>query len=44
MTENEAYFEFLCRMGDNTLILGHRISELCPRAQNFRMVRTRACT
>lgn len=22
-------FEFLCRMGDNTLILGHRISEWC---------------
>ncbi|WP_137702250.1 1,2-phenylacetyl-CoA epoxidase subunit PaaC [Marimonas lutisalis] len=22
-------FEFLCRMGDNTLILGHRVSEWC---------------
>lgn len=25
-------FEFLCRMGDNTLILGHRISEWCGHA------------
>lgn len=24
-----AFFEWLCRMGDNTLILGHRISEWC---------------
>lgn len=24
-----AYFEFLCRMGDNTLVLGHRVSEWC---------------
>ncbi|WP_293445568.1 1,2-phenylacetyl-CoA epoxidase subunit PaaC [Planktotalea sp.] len=24
-----AYFEFLLRMGDNTLILGHRVSEWC---------------
>ncbi|MGB7319073.1 MAG: 1,2-phenylacetyl-CoA epoxidase subunit PaaC [Planktotalea sp.] len=27
-----AYFEFLCRMGDNTLILGHRVSEWCGHA------------
>ena len=25
-------FEFLCRMGDNTLVLGHRVSEWCGRA------------
>jgi ring-1,2-phenylacetyl-CoA epoxidase subunit PaaC len=25
-------FEFLCRMGDNTLVLGHRISEWCGHA------------
>lgn len=24
-----AFFDWLCRMGDNTLILGHRISEWC---------------
>lgn len=29
MTGAEARFEFLCRMGDNTLILGHRVSEWC---------------
>jgi ring-1,2-phenylacetyl-CoA epoxidase subunit PaaC len=29
MTRDAALFEFLCRMGDNTLILGHRISEWC---------------
>lgn len=28
----DAYFEFLCRMGDNTLILGHRVSEWCGHA------------
>jgi ring-1,2-phenylacetyl-CoA epoxidase subunit PaaC len=27
-----AYFEFLCRMGDNTLVLGHRLSEWCGHA------------
>lgn len=27
-----ATFEFLCRMGDNTLILGHRVSEWCGHA------------
>ncbi|MEM8822536.1 MAG: 1,2-phenylacetyl-CoA epoxidase subunit PaaC [Pseudomonadota bacterium] len=27
-----ARFEFLCRMGDNTLVLGHRISEWCGHA------------
>lgn len=29
MTRDEAYFEFLCRVGDNTLVLGHRVSEWC---------------
>ena len=29
---SEALFEFLCRMGDNTLILGHRVSEWCGHA------------
>lgn len=29
MNHDTAYFEFLCRMGDNTLVLGHRISEWC---------------
>lgn len=28
----DPYFEFLCRMGDNTLILGHRVSEWCGKA------------
>ena len=32
MTRDEAFFEFLCRMGDNTLILGHRVSEWCGHA------------
>ena len=27
-----AYFEFLLRIGDNTLILGHRVSEWCGHA------------
>lgn len=27
-----ALFEFLCRMGDSTLILGHRLSEWCGHA------------
>ncbi len=26
---SEPLFEFLCRMGDNTLVLGHRVSEWC---------------
>ena len=29
MDQDAAYFEFLCRMGDNTLVLGHRVSEWC---------------
>lgn len=29
MTESEALFQFLLRMGDNTLVLGHRTSEWC---------------
>ena len=29
MTHDEALFQFLLRMGDNTLILGHRVSEWC---------------
>ncbi len=28
----DPYFEFLCRMGDNTLVLGHRVSEWCGTA------------
>ncbi len=28
-TSNEAFTQFLLRMGDNTLILGHRVSEWC---------------
>ncbi|CAN0074782.1 unnamed protein product, partial [Chrysoparadoxa australica] len=32
MTREEAFFEFLCRMGDNPLILGHRVSEWCGLA------------
>ncbi|MCU4651995.1 phenylacetate-CoA oxygenase subunit PaaC [Roseibacterium sp. SDUM158016] len=32
MDENAALFEFLLRMGDNTLILGHRVSEWCGHA------------
>lgn len=32
LTKDAAYFEFLCRMGDNTLILGHRVSEWCGHA------------
>ena len=27
-----ALFEFLCRMGDNTLVLGHRVSQWCGHA------------
>ncbi|MDU8926243.1 1,2-phenylacetyl-CoA epoxidase subunit PaaC [Alisedimentitalea sp. MJ-SS2] len=30
--DQEALFEFLLRMGDNTLILGHRVSEWCGHA------------
>ncbi|MFD2739497.1 1,2-phenylacetyl-CoA epoxidase subunit PaaC [Sulfitobacter aestuarii] len=29
MERDAAYFEFLCRMGDNALVLGHRVSEWC---------------
>jgi len=29
MSQNDALFEFLCRIGDNTLVLGHRVSEWC---------------
>ena len=32
MTSDMAFFEFLCRMGDNTLVLGHRVSEWCGHA------------
>ena len=32
MTRDEAFLQFLLRMGDNTLILGHRISEWCGHA------------
>ncbi|MFC0219350.1 1,2-phenylacetyl-CoA epoxidase subunit PaaC [Pseudochelatococcus lubricantis] len=30
--DRAAFFEFLTRMGDNTLILGHRVSEWCGHA------------
>lgn len=29
--DNKALFEFLLRMGDNTLVLGHRLSEWCGK-------------
>ncbi|WP_177627764.1 1,2-phenylacetyl-CoA epoxidase subunit PaaC [Parasedimentitalea marina] len=29
ITRDEAFLQFLLRMGDNTLILGHRVSEWC---------------
>jgi len=29
---SDTLFEFLCRMGDNTLVLGHRVSEWCSHA------------
>ncbi|MGR3760403.1 1,2-phenylacetyl-CoA epoxidase subunit PaaC [Roseobacteraceae bacterium NS-SX3] len=32
MTRDDAFFQFLLRMGDNTLILGHRVSEWCGHA------------
>ena len=32
LTQDEALFQFLLRMGDNTLILGHRVSEWCGHA------------
>ncbi|KIC38187.1 phenylacetic acid degradation protein [Ruegeria sp. ANG-R] len=32
MTRDEAFSQFLLRMGDNTLILGHRVSEWCGHA------------
>ena len=32
MTKDEALHQFLLRMGDNTLILGHRVSEWCGLA------------
>lgn len=32
MTRDEALAQFLLRMGDNTLILGHRVSEWCGHA------------
>lgn len=32
MTKDDALFQFLLRMGDNTLILGHRVSEWCGHA------------
>lgn len=32
MTQDEAFLQFLLRMGDNTLILGHRVSEWCGHA------------
>ncbi len=32
MTRDDAFLQFLLRMGDNTLILGHRVSEWCGHA------------
>ncbi|MEN8893265.1 1,2-phenylacetyl-CoA epoxidase subunit PaaC [Planktotalea arctica] len=32
MASADPYFDFLLRMGDNTLILGHRVSEWCGHA------------
>ncbi|MEX0302372.1 MAG: 1,2-phenylacetyl-CoA epoxidase subunit PaaC [Leisingera sp.] len=32
MTREDAFTQFLLRMGDNTLILGHRVSEWCGHA------------
>ncbi|AVO36338.1 1,2-phenylacetyl-CoA epoxidase subunit PaaC [Pukyongiella litopenaei] len=32
MDANAALFQFLLRMGDNTLVLGHRVSEWCGHA------------
>lgn len=32
MERDDALFQFLLRMGDNTLILGHRVSEWCGHA------------
>ncbi|MGB3408947.1 MAG: 1,2-phenylacetyl-CoA epoxidase subunit PaaC [Jannaschia sp.] len=32
MADADPLFEFLCRMGDSTLILGHRVSEWCGLA------------
>ncbi len=32
MTRDEAFLQFLLRLGDNTLILGHRVSEWCGHA------------
>ena len=32
MTDRDALFQFLLRMGDNTLVLGHRVSEWCGKA------------
>ena len=32
MAHSDPLFEFLCRMGDNTLVLGHRVSEWCGHA------------
>lgn len=29
---DKSLFEFLCRLGDNTLVLGHRVSEWCGHA------------
>ena len=32
MTDQAALFEYLLRLGDNTLVLGHRVSEWCGHA------------
>ena len=32
MATDTHLFEWLCRMGDNALVLGHRVSEWCGHA------------
>jgi ring-1,2-phenylacetyl-CoA epoxidase subunit PaaC len=32
MTDRDALFDYLLRLGDNTLVLGHRVSEWCGHA------------
>jgi ring-1,2-phenylacetyl-CoA epoxidase subunit PaaC len=32
MVQPHEFFEFLCRMGDNTLVLGHRLGDWCGHA------------
>jgi len=34
--DQKALLQFLLRMGDNTLVLGHRVSEWCARLCGYR--------